>query len=94
MEDETGTAAAWSITAYAICANLVTGLQRGAVASAVGLGLQPRGDGPLPGGQVGDRDGRHHQRPSVLDAVFPDAALTSANISAFEDATGNAATGA
>ena len=42
VEDETGTASSWRITAYAICADPVPGLQRVVVTGAVGLDLPTR----------------------------------------------------
>ena len=90
VEDETRTSAAWSITAYAICANVVTGLQRVAVQSAVDSATNRIATAPCPTGKSVIGMGGTINGQGVLDAVFPDASLTSANISAFEDATGNA----
>ena len=51
VEDETGTSAAWSVTAYAICAKAVTGLQRVAVASAVDSSSNRLAAAPCPTGK-------------------------------------------
>ncbi len=90
VEDETGTSAAWRITAYAICANAVTGLQRVTVASAVDSDNNRIATAPCPTGKSVIGMGGTINGQGVLDAVFPDIPLTSANITAFEDATGNA----
>ena len=93
-EDETGNTANWSLTAYAICANPVAGLQR---LSATGpsdsanskvnplncpAGKQVVGGG----GEINSANGQ-----VVADALFPDVALSSYGAAAFEDDTGNAA---
>ena len=95
LEDEgAGTSANWSVTAYAICAPNMPGLQRIAatgpsdstspkiVAASCPVGKSVIGMGGTinsPNGQV------------ALDALFPDASLSSASISAAEDGTGNTA---
>ena len=95
LEDEgAGTSQNWSITAYAICAPKVAGLQRVAVtgpsdstSSKLATADCPVGKSVIgvygtinsPNGQV------------VLDSLFPNIAMTSANIAAAEDGTGNSA---
>jgi hypothetical protein len=94
LEDETGNTANWSLTAYAICANPVAGLQRVSATSASDssgsrvsqvscpVGKQVVGGG----GEINSANGQ-----VVADAFFPDAALTSFGAGAFEDDTGNPA---
>ena len=95
LEDEgAGTSLNWSITAYAICAPKAAGLQRVAVtgssdstSSKIATADCPVGKSVIgvygtinsPNGQV------------VLDSLFPNIAMTSANIAAAEDGTGNTA---
>ena len=89
VEDETGTAANWSITAYAICANIVTGLQRVAVTGGVDSASNRIATAPCPTGKSAIGMGGTINGQGVLDALFPDPSLSNASISAFEDATGN-----
>ena len=93
LEDETGTSATWSIKAYAICADLIAGLQRVAVTGATNTSHTQAGDRALPDGQVGDRDGRHHQQPQRPGGprrrVPRRTTMTSASIGAQEDGNGN-----
>ena len=49
LEDETGTSTNWSLKAYAICANLIAGLQRVAVTGATDSTAPKAGDRALPG---------------------------------------------
>jgi hypothetical protein len=94
LEDETGNDATWSLTAYAICANPVTGLQRNFASSALDstspktkfagctAGKQLVGMG----GEINSPNGQ-----GVLDALFSDpASPNSAGAAAWEDDTGNA----
>ena len=84
----------WSVTAYAICSTVIAGLQRVAVAGAPNSDPSSVVSAPCPagkaviglGGTINSANGQ-----VVLDAVFPDAGLTSGSIAAFEDATGNSA---
>ena len=96
-EDETGNSANWSLTAYAICANPVAGLQRISLQSANDSSVSKVNQFGCPvGKQVvgGGGDINSSNGQIVLDALFPDAALTSYGAAAFEDDTGNPATGA
>ena len=90
VEDETGTSANWSITAHAICANIVPGLQRVAVTGPSNSASNRLVAAPCPTGKSVIGMGGTINGQGVLDALFPDPALTSASISGSEDATGNA----
>ena len=93
-EDETGNTANWSLTAYAICANPVAGLQRVSAQSpsdSSGSRVKqvncPAGKQVVGGGgEINSANGQ-----VVADAFFSDVALTSYGAAAFEDDTGNAA---
>jgi hypothetical protein len=91
IEDENGYSGSWSVSAHAICANPVQGLERRSLQSAnnstapkttyVGCptGKQLTGVG----GEINSANGQ-----VVLDSVFP-ADLRRAGIGAWEDETGN-----
>jgi len=94
-EDETGNPANWSVTAYAICASPVAGLQRVSEVSGVDSSSSRVVEAPCPAGKQmtgmgGDITSANGQ--VVLDALFPDATLTASGFAAFEDDTGNAQT--
>jgi hypothetical protein len=92
LEDQTQTAASWTVTAYAICSAPVTGLQRVAATTASDSTGSRVGEVACPahkvlvglGGEINSAYGQ-----GVLDAVFPDAALETAGFAAWEDDTGN-----
>ena len=94
LEDETGAAVNWSVSAYAICSTVIAGLQRVAFAGTSNSDASrlvsahcPAGKSVIGlGGTINSANGQ-----VVLDAVFPDSGLTSASIAAFEDGTGNSA---
>ena len=73
---------------------VIAGLQRVAVAGASNSDVSRLVSAPCPagksvismGGTINSANGQ-----VVLDAVFPDAGLTSGSIAAFEDGTGNSA---
>ncbi len=93
LEDETGAAGNWSVSAYAICANPVIGLERVAVTGPL-VSDATATTAPCPAGKSVIGMGGTIDSPNgevVLDALFPDLGLTSATISAAEDATGNSA---
>ncbi len=95
LEDETGTSATWSIKAHAICADPIPGLQRVLVTGATDSVANKVVTAPCPAGKSVIGLGGTINSPNgqvVLDAVFPDLDMTNANISAFEDGTGNDAT--
>ena len=89
-EDEAGTAAAWALTAYALCAPAPAGLQRVAATSAstsAGKAITatcPAGKRVL--GTGGELAGAPRQL--MLNRLLPNADLTSVNVRAFEDQTG------
>ena len=94
LEDETGTAGSWTITAYAICSSPVTGLVRVSATSPVDSTGSRVVTAPCPVGKslismAGTINSPNGQ--GVLDAVFPDEALTTAGFAAWEDDTGNSA---
>ena len=77
LEDETGTSGTWSLKAYAICANLITGLQRVAVTGATDSAAPKVATATCPGGKAVIGLGGSINSPNgqvVLDAVFADAA--------------------
>jgi hypothetical protein len=91
VEDEDGTAANWSLRAYAICATPIVGMERVKAVGVAGPGVSqvmnvqcPNGKGLLGGG--GETVGAKNQ--IVLDAVFPDVPVTTAGFAAWEDETG------
>jgi len=91
VEDEDGTAANWSLRAYAICATPIVGMERVKAVGVAGPGVSqvinvqcPNGKGLLGGG--GETVGAKNQ--IVLDAVFPDAPVTTAGFAGWEDETG------
>jgi len=98
LEDETGNAANWSLTAYAICANPVAGLERlsatgpsDSANSKVNELSCPAGKQVVGGGgEINSANGQ-----VVADAFVPGgppgAALTTYRADAFEDDTGNPA---
>ena len=94
LEDETGAAVNWSVSAYAICSTVIAGLQRVAFAGTSNSDASrlvsahcPAGKSVIGlGGTINSANGQ-----VVLDAVFPDSGLSSASIAAFEDGTGNSA---
>ena len=95
LEDETGTSASWSVKAYAICSDLIAGLQRVAVTGAIDSTASKVAIAPCPGGKSVIGLGGTINSPNgqvVLDALFADIAVSGANMSAFEDGTGNDAT--
>src|SRR6185503_1050634 len=91
LEDQTGTSATWSVTAYAVCSNPVDGLERTAatsVSNSTGSRLVTASCSPGKsvigaGGTINSSNGQ-----VVLDALFPQPDLTGATIAAFEDDTG------
>jgi hypothetical protein len=92
LEDETGNAGSWTLTAYAICSNPVAGLERVSVSDPLSSPASRIVVAPCPPGKAllsanGTIDSANGQ--IVLDAMFPDPALTTAGIAAFEDDTGN-----
>jgi hypothetical protein len=92
MEDGSGTAGAWTVTAYAVCAGPVKGLQRTATTSGADSSSSKVNFAPCPSGKVligmgGDINSANGQ--VVLDAVFPSLTLDSAGFAAWEDDTGN-----
>jgi hypothetical protein len=92
-EDPTGTSANWSVTAYAICST-AAGVRTISAASSSDSGANKVATATCPPGMsvVGTFGAINSSAGHVvLDAIFPDAGLTSANISAFEDATGTTA---
>ena len=93
VEDEDGTAANWSLRAYAICATPIVGMERVKAVGVAGPGVSqvmnvqcPNGKGLLGGG--GETVGAKNQ--IVLDAVFPDPPVETAGFAAWEDETGTA----
>jgi hypothetical protein len=93
LEDETGNPQNWSLTAYAICANPVAGLQRMSAQSAVDSSISKVKEVSCPAGKQVTGGGGDINSPNgqvVLDALFPDVALTSFGVAAFEDDTENA----
>jgi hypothetical protein len=93
IEDETGTTKSWSVTAYAMCADPVAGLARGEStgpipfdSSTSKVQTHPCSGGHLlgVGGTLNSPNGQ-----LVLDALFPDAALTTGGVAAWEDDTRN-----
>ena len=95
LEDEgAGTAQSWSVTAYAICADPVAGLQRIVITGQSSSTGNRVVSAPCPSGKSVIGMGGTINSPNgqvVLDALFPDANLTGASVAAFEDATGNSA---
>ena len=90
-EDESGTTASWSLTAYATCAPAPAGLQRvvatgpsDSTGTKVTSASCPTGKSVV--GVLGTIIGTADQ--IVLDSLFQDIGLTSANIAAAEDLTG------
>ena len=95
VEDGTGTAGTWTVTAYAICAGPVTGVERTAQTSVTDSSISKVVTGPCPTGKVlvgtgGEINSANGQ--VVLDAAFPTVALDGAGFAAWEDDTGNAGT--
>ena len=90
-EDESGTTASWSLTAYATCAPAPAGLQR-VVATGPSDSTSPKvtsascPTGKSVIGVLGTIIGTADQ--IVLDSLLQDIPLTSANIAAAEDLTG------
>ena len=91
-EDEAGTAAAWTLTAYAICAPAPAGLQRVVATSASSSAAKsvaaacPAGTRVL--GTGGELAGASRQL--LLNRLTPNAHLTTVTVRAFEDETGTA----
>ena len=94
-EDQTGTAASWTVTAHAICANPVAGLQRLFATSAASSSQNRVQTKPCPAGRqllgiAGEINSSNAQ--VVLDAIYTtDATASTAGFAAWEDATGNPA---
>jgi hypothetical protein len=93
FEDGTGTTASWSLTAYAICADAVPGLERQVRTTATDAEWFKLHDAPCASGKAlvgvaGEINGGGGQ--VVMDALRP-ASETSAQLAAFEDDTGYAA---
>ncbi|HEX8102612.1 MAG TPA: hypothetical protein VF533_08375 [Solirubrobacteraceae bacterium] len=94
VEDETGDASPWTVTAYAICSDPVTGLQRTAATTAVSstapqtaTAACPRGKSAISGGgTINGTDGQ-----VVLRAASPTGDLRGAGFAASEDDTGSPA---
>ena len=95
FEDQTGTAASWSVTANAVCANPVNGLVRVYETSASdSTANRVQTKGCPPGKQLLGIAGEINSANAqvVLDAVYTtDATVMTAGFAAFEDATGNLA---
>jgi len=93
-EDDDGTTATWSVTAFAICANPVPGLQLVTASlasnSVTGTGVTaacPAGKQLIgTGGELTDAAGE-----VVMDAITPGSTLTSVRVKGYEDDTGAAA---
>jgi hypothetical protein len=93
-EDQSGTAADWSLTAYAICAAPQVGLERVRVTGASDSTAHKLVTAPCPAGTSVVGVGGTINSPNgqvVLDGLYPDSGLTSAKIDAVEDADGNSA---
>ena len=93
-EDDNGTTATWSVTAFAICANPVPGLQLVTASlasnSVTGTGVTaacPVGKKLIgTGGELTDAGGE-----VVMDDITPGSTLTSVRVTGYEDDTGAAA---
>ena len=93
FEDDNGTAANWSVRAYAICANPVAGLSRvtvtspsNSLSSKVTTATCPAGRKLI--GTGGDFSGGTGQ--VVMDDITPNATLTGLSIAGYEDENGTA----
>ncbi|HEX8104152.1 MAG TPA: hypothetical protein VF533_16150 [Solirubrobacteraceae bacterium] len=94
LEDETGTNIAWTVTAYAMCANApVVGLQRVAhTDSDTSATPSQTGSAPCPAGKIlvglgGEINSLNGQM--VYNALTPKSDLTGAGMTAFKDDTGS-----
>ena len=93
-EDDNGTTATWSVTAFAICANPVPGLQLVTASlasnSVTGTGVTaacPVGKNLIgTGGELTNAGGE-----VVMDEISPGSTLTSVRVTGYEDDTGAAA---
>lgn len=93
VEDETGTAGAWAVAAYAVCVNPPPGLERVSATSPLTSSAKsvtvacPAGKRVLgTGGDVNTFNGQ-----VLLDALRPAASLAHVTMAAAEDETGNPA---
>ena len=93
LEDEAGTSASWSVTAYAICANQVAAVRTPASSALDSSGSRVVSAPCRPGQKLTNVSGdiNTFNGQIVLDSVFPNADLTSAGMAAFEDRSGNQA---
>ena len=90
IEDQDGTTATWSVTAYAVCADPIPMLKLVVTASASDSSAPKTQFAPCPnelligmGGIVTSSSGQ-----IVIDDLFPDASLTTAGFGAWEDDSG------
>lgn len=92
VEDQNGNTANWSLSAYAICSQPVAGLELVSRGGALDSSDSKALEAPCPAGKQVTGFGGDINSPNgqvVMDAVFPNAALTGAGFAAWEDETGN-----
>jgi hypothetical protein len=92
VEERLGNAKNWSVTAFAVCAQPVAGLERVSRETAKDPSAPKVGSAPCPAGKQVTGVAGEITSPVgtiVLDAVYPNADLTGAGMAAFEDESGN-----
>jgi hypothetical protein len=92
LEDETGTSMSWSLTARAICADPLPGLERVSSNSALDSNTPKGATAPCPAGKTllsAAFDINTFNGQILLGSLSPDNLLTQATASAHEDVTGN-----
>jgi hypothetical protein len=94
LEDETGNADPWALTAYAICSDPIAGLERVLGTTTTGSEAFKSAGAQCPAGKTLVSPGGTIDSPNgqiLFDGMFPGAELTGSAFSAGEDETGNSA---
>jgi hypothetical protein len=92
LEDETGTGMSWSLTARAICADALPGLERVSSSSTLDSNTPKGATASCPTGKTllsAGFDLNTFNGEILLGSLSPDNMLTQATASGIEDVTGN-----